>query len=58
MSARVIAAGAVVLIAIAVSGGCGTVRATLTAYRNVSNAVVDDVTAAVDGVAARERDRD
>ena len=56
MSGRVIAVAAVVLIAIAAAGGCGTVRATLGAYRSVSNAGVDDAVAAVNGVANRARE--
>ena len=37
--------------------GCGTVRAGLKAYRDISTAVADDLIAAVDGVAEADRDR-
>tara|TARA_R100000808_G_C2138221_1_gene146281 strand:+ start:1453 stop:1623 length:171 start_codon:yes stop_codon:yes gene_type:complete len=52
---RIIMTAAVLATAIA-SQGCGTVRATLDAYRSVTNAAVDDLLAAVDGVADREDD--
>tara|TARA_R100000808_G_scaffold7126_2_gene20995 strand:+ start:7176 stop:7343 length:168 start_codon:yes stop_codon:yes gene_type:complete len=44
-------------VVLAALSGCGTVRAGLRAYRDISTAVADDLIAAVDGVAQADRDR-
>ena len=48
---KAITAAAILVIA----GGCSTVRGGLDAARIMTNAVIDDVTAMVDGVAAHDR---
>ncbi len=45
-------------VILATLSGCGTVRAGLRAYRDISTAVADDLIAAVDGVAQADRDRE
>ena len=48
---KAITAAAILVIA----GGCSTVGGGLDAARIMTNAVIDDVTAMVDGVAAHDR---